>query len=64
MLPHSRLDLSGTLGNQLNLDFSSTDTNDLYPALAMSSQAAPKEMPLRLNGGGKTRAARQSRRSA
>jgi len=51
VLPHSRLDLSGTLSSRINFELSSTNTNDLYPALAMSTKNPPAEMPVTLNGG-------------
>ena len=50
-LPHSRLDLSGVLGNRIVVGFSSTNLDDLYPALAMTSNAPPKKMPVALHGG-------------
>ncbi len=50
-LPRSRLDLSGVLGSRIAVSFASTGLDDLYPALAMSSKAPPKEIPVALKGG-------------
>jgi translocation and assembly module TamB len=50
-LPHSRLDLSGVLGNRITVDLSSTNLDDLYPALAMGSTNPPQAMPVTLHGG-------------
>ena len=50
-LPHSRLDLSGVLGNRIVVGFSSAGLDDLYPALVMTSTDPPKKMPVALHGG-------------
>ena len=50
-LPHSLLTLSGVLGTRMDADFATTDTSDLYPAMAMTLKDPPKEIPLKLNGG-------------
>ena len=50
-LPHTRLDLSGVLGSRIAVDLSSTNLDDLYPAIAMSSADPPKTMPVTLHGG-------------
>ncbi len=50
-LPHSLLTVSGILGTRLNADFTSTNTSDLYPAMAMSMKEPPAEIPLTLSGG-------------
>jgi translocation and assembly module TamB len=44
-LPHSRLDITGTLGNRLDLVFQSTNLNDFLPAAAL---------PVALKGGSAT----------
>ncbi len=51
-LPHSRLELSGNLGQQLNLNFHSTDLNDFLPAMQATSKEPVKEMPVKLRAGG------------
>ncbi len=50
-LPHTRLDLSGSLGQQIQVRLVSTDLNDLLPVLALASPAAPKSLPVRLVNG-------------
>jgi translocation and assembly module TamB len=48
--PSSRLNLSGMLGQTLNVKFHSTNLDDVLPALALVDNA-PKEIPLKLAGG-------------
>jgi len=50
-LPHSLLTLTGVLGTRLDADFTTTDANDLYPAITMTMKDPPREIPLTLNGG-------------
>ncbi len=50
-LPHSRLDLSGILGKRITLTFTSTDLDDLLPALVMTTVEPPVIMPVALRGG-------------
>ena len=49
--PSTSLDLSGTLGQTLTMRARSTNLDDVLPALAMLSDSAPKELPLKLNRG-------------
>ena len=49
--PASSLDLSGTLGQTLTMRARSTNLDDVLPALAMLSDDAPRELPLKLNRG-------------
>jgi len=49
--PSTSLDLSGTLGQTLMMRARSTNLDDVLPALAMLSDSAPREMPLKLNRG-------------
>jgi translocation and assembly module TamB len=49
--PSTSLDLSGTLGQTLTLRARSTNLDDVLPALAMVSDSAPLEVPLKLNRG-------------
>ncbi len=53
-LPHSRLDLSGKLDQQLQVHFRSTDLNDFLPALQATSKEPVKMMPVELKGGSAT----------
>ena len=50
-LPHSRLVLSGVLGERIIADFTSSGLSDLYPAVTMSMKDPPAAMPVALNGG-------------
>ena len=50
-LPNSRLDVSGTLGERLDVIFRSTNLNDFQPAIAVASSQPSKELPVRLDGG-------------
>jgi translocation and assembly module TamB len=52
--PVSRLDLTGTLGEVLQVRARSSDLSDLVPALALASADAPKELPIQLNNGSAT----------
>jgi len=49
--PATRVDVSGTLGQSLEVLAQSTDLNDVLPALAMASENAPKEFPVKLQNG-------------
>ncbi len=50
-LPHSRLDLAGSLGQQIRVRLRSKNLDDFLPAVAMASSPPPKEMPVRLENG-------------
>ncbi len=50
-LPNSRLDLSGSLGNKIQVKFASTNLNDLAPAMAMGSSKPTGPLPVQLQGG-------------
>ncbi len=50
-LPHSRLELSGGLGQQLNVQLRSTNLNDFLPAMRATSKDPVEKMPVELNGG-------------
>jgi len=50
-LPSTRLDFTGTLGQQLHVRLRSTNLDDLLPALAMASHGPPQAMPLKLQNG-------------
>jgi translocation and assembly module TamB len=49
--PASRLEASGALNRRIDVQFRSTNLDDLLPALALMEQDAPKEIPLKLNNG-------------
>jgi translocation and assembly module TamB len=49
--PSSSLALSGTLGEPLAVRARSTNLDDALPVLAMLSNSAPRELPLKLNRG-------------
>ena len=51
-LPHSRVDLSGTLGKQLDVQFKSTDLNDFLPVLQATSKTPVNSLPLELQKNG------------
>jgi translocation and assembly module TamB len=53
-LPHSRLDLSGGLGKQLDVEFRSTNVNDFLPVMRLTSKTPVDAMPVALNGGAAT----------
>ncbi len=48
----TELIFNGTLGEHLAVKLESKDLNDLLPALAMTSEQAPKKLPVTLNAGG------------
>ena len=50
-LPHSRLDLTGILGRQLDIKLVSHNLNDFLPAVKMASPGAPHALPVTLEGG-------------
>jgi autotransporter translocation and assembly factor TamB len=50
-LPHTRLDVSGTLGRVLQVKLASSDLTDLQPALALGSTATPASLPVTLANG-------------
>jgi translocation and assembly module TamB len=60
--PTTRVDLEGTLGETLAVRARSTNLEDLLPALAMASNEAPVELPVKLNNG-RTRAPADRSRS-
>ena len=47
----TRVEVSGTLGETLEVRAQSTNLDDILPALAMVNADAPKELPIKLNGG-------------
>ena len=49
--PATRLDVSGTLGRRLEIQFHSTNLVDVLAALPLVEDHPPKELPLKLNGG-------------
>jgi translocation and assembly module TamB len=50
-LPATRLDFTGTLGQQLQVHLRSTNLDDLLPALELASDSPPQSMPLKLQNG-------------
>ena len=50
-LPHTRVDLSGTLGKVLQVRFDSSDLDELLPAIALASPSAPASLPVTLVNG-------------
>ena len=51
-LPHSRLDLTGTLGKRIDLQLQSRNLNDFLPAAAFASSGKPMtELPITLQNG-------------
>jgi translocation and assembly module TamB len=51
-LPHTRLDLTGTLGKQIDLQLLSRNLNDFLPAAAFASSGKPPtELPITLQNG-------------
>ncbi|HWF46273.1 MAG TPA: translocation/assembly module TamB domain-containing protein [Bryobacteraceae bacterium] len=51
MLPHSRLDLSGSLNHQLNVSLTSHDLNDFLPGVNFESAKPQSSLPIALQGG-------------
>jgi translocation and assembly module TamB len=49
--PATRVDVSGTLGQSLEVLAQSTDLNDVLPALAMAGANPPQEFPVKLQNG-------------
>ncbi len=49
--PATNINVSGTLGQILDLRARSTNLDDILPALAMLDASAPQTLPVRLNGG-------------
>jgi translocation and assembly module TamB len=49
--PATRLDVSGTLGRRLEVQFRSTNLEDVLAALPLLTSDAPSELPLKLDGG-------------
>ncbi len=49
--PTTRLEASGTLDQDLDVRFRSTNPDDVLPALALLDPQAPREIPLKLNNG-------------
>jgi translocation and assembly module TamB len=52
--PATRVEVSGTLGETLEVRARSTNLDDLIPALAMADADAPKELPIKLANGSAT----------
>lgn len=50
-LPHTRVDVSGSLGRRIDVRLASTDLNDLLPLLRSISPGAPAALPVSLRGG-------------
>ncbi len=50
-LPHSRLELAGNLGQQVNLQFRSSDLNDFLPAMRATSKEPVDKLPVALQNG-------------
>jgi translocation and assembly module TamB len=50
----TRVNVAGTLGKMLQVRLQSTNLNDLLPALAMTEENAPSEIPLKLRNGSAT----------
>ena len=51
-LPHSRLDVAGTLGRQIDLHLESRNLNDFLPAAALASSGEPMtQFPVTLHNG-------------
>ncbi len=48
--PATSINLSGTLGQLLNVRARTTDLEDLRPAMAMLSKTVPKTLPIQLHG--------------
>jgi translocation and assembly module TamB len=54
--PHSQLEVSGTVGDQLQVTLDTTSLDDLLPALSLaSSDGKPPELPSQLLQGGRAR---------
>ncbi len=51
-LPHSRLDVSGTVGESVRVRLVSRNLDDFLPAAAWALERPVKELPARLRGGG------------
>ena len=49
--PATRFDVSGTLGQTLDVHAQSTNLDDVLPAIAMAIETAPTEIPLKLSNG-------------
>jgi translocation and assembly module TamB len=49
--PATRLDVAGTLDKSVQIQFRSTNLDDVLPALAVLEAQAPREIPLKLNNG-------------
>jgi len=47
----TRLDVSGTLGETLDVRAQSSNLDDVLPALALAEENAPKELPIKLHNG-------------
>jgi translocation and assembly module TamB len=50
-LPATRLDLAGSINQQLQVRLVSRDLNDFLPALALASPNPPKQLPVKLRNG-------------
>ena len=51
-LPNTRLDLTGSIGKQVQIKLVSHNLNDFLPAMQMGKKNGPKEMPIALQKGG------------
>ena len=51
-LPHSRIDLSGVIGRELNVDVKSRNLNDFLPVVNFSSSKPLQSLPVNLEGRG------------
>ncbi|MCX6620702.1 MAG: hypothetical protein NTY38_06420, partial [Acidobacteria bacterium] len=49
--PSSRVDVTGTLGEALQVELNSTNLNEFLPAIAMAASDAPKSLPVTLENG-------------
>ncbi len=52
VLPHSRIDLSGIIGRELNLEVKSRNINDFLPVANFSSSKPLQSLPVNLEGRG------------
>ncbi len=54
-LPQTRLGLSGSIGQRLEIALASRNLDDLLPAIALASSNPPQELPVKLVDGGEAR---------
>lgn len=50
-LPHTTLQVSGSLGRELRVQLTSTDLNDFLPLIPAASPGAPPQLPITLRNG-------------